>query len=121
MPRNYSKEVAAEDCFNYCATLVPETRVLANIYDKSNRRKSRVQCKCFDAEDAVNPVSLTCLPEEPSSSTRKGRMNDKAKNKNKNKNKNKDKIKGGKWKKCKKCTTVGPKVGFATPEPTPTV
>jgi len=42
-------------------------------------------------------------------------MNDKAKNKNK------DKIKGGKAKKCKKCTTVGPKVGFATPEPTPTV
>ncbi len=117
MPAGYLKEAAAEQCFQYCSTLVPDTRVLANMFDKSNRRKSRVQCKCFDAEDAVNAVTLTCTDvaaDDPSTAGRKAnnwkdQMKDKVKNK----------IKRGKAKKCKKCTTVGPNVPVPAPVPAP--
>ena len=116
MPTGYSEEAAAEQCLSYCSTLVPETRVLANVIDKSNRRKSRVQCKCFDAEDAENPVSLICTDV---ASDKQGTIGRKANRKDKVKDKVKEKIKWGKAKKCKKCTAVGPKLPSPVPSPVP--
>lgn len=117
MPPGYLKEAAAEQCFQYCSTLIPETRVLANMFDKSNRRKSRVHCKCFDAEDVANPVSLVCTDvatDNPSPVGRKASLKDQMKDGVNKKNKR------GKAKKCKKCTAVGPKVPSPVPMPVPT-
>jgi hypothetical protein len=47
-----------EACFTYCtASYVSEANLLANVINKSNKRKSRVQCKCFDSSSGAVAVS----------------------------------------------------------------
>ena len=50
---------ASKACFDFCAGTVSAADVRANWFNKSNRRKNRVQCKCL-MKDSVETLTMTC-------------------------------------------------------------
>ena len=116
---------ASKACFDFCATSVSAADVRANWFDKSNRKKNRVQCKCLMKDSVETPLTMTCedLPdpsmEELAGNSPAGKGNGKGKGKGKGRKLLKKGGKG-KLKKCRKCHALSgtPPV---TPPVTPTV
>ena len=126
---------ASKACFDFCATTVSTADVRANWFNKSNRRKNRVQCKCLMKDSVETPLTMTCedLPdpsmEELAGNSPAGKGNGKGKGKGNGKGKGKGKGQGmgrkllkkggkGKLKKCLKCHALS---GTPPVTPPPTV
>ena len=62
---------AVQQCFDFCKLYSSEADVRANVYDKSNKRKTRIHCKCLKKDSTETPLTLKCdnLPTQGTTGT----------------------------------------------------